>query len=117
MVFLKTNLGRPWTRETFEGLLDELYWVRCAVAPCFGLAFGAAPLEGAAGLAAFVVLSTVIVFVYMRARYVLDEDSYGGITGLLQEGGMPSFALFMLTWIITYTAMHAADEDEYIYID
>ena len=35
-------------------------------------AFGAAPLEGAAGLAAFVVLSTVIVFVYMRARYVLD---------------------------------------------
>lgn len=114
---MASNNGRPWTKETFEGFLDELYWLRCVVAPVFGLAFGLAPLEGAAGLAAFALMSTGIAWLFVQLRYVVDVDSYGGIWACLQEGGMPSFGLFMLTWIITYSAAHAADEDEYIYID
>ena len=113
----KDNKGRPWTKETFEGLLDDLYWLRCIVAPVFGIIFGVLPLVGVAGFATFAVASSALVFLYVQSRYVLDVESYGGITTLLQEGAMPSFALFMLTWIITFTAIHAGDEDEYIYID
>ena len=113
----KSNRGRPWTKETFEGFLDELYWLRCAAALVFGLAFGLAPLEGAAGLAAFAALSTACSFLVLKTRYIIDLESFGGLSACLQEGGMPSFGLFMLTWIITHTAVHAADEDEFIYTD
>ena len=113
----KSDRGRPWDRVSFDGFLDEVYWLRCGLAPAFGIAFGVVPLEGAAAIAAFAAISTSVVFAFVQARYVIDVASYGGMPALLQEGGMPSFALFMLIWIITYTAMHAADEDEYIYID
>ena len=36
----------------------------------------------------------------------MDEEKYRGTWELTEEGFMTSFTLFMVTWIIFYTAIH-----------
>jgi hypothetical protein len=37
----------------------------------------------------------------------VNEEDFGGISEIFKEGLMTSFATFVVTWIILYSALHA----------
>lgn len=51
------------------------------------------------------MLNAAALYIYYARYLEVDLESYG-TTELLQEGFMPSFGLFLLSWTITYSALH-----------
>ena len=47
---------------------------------------------------------TVATYLYYSGFVEADELSYGE-SGLKMEGMLPSLTVFLLTWIVTFTAM------------
>eukprot|EP00123_Amoebidium_parasiticum_P013340 comp21901_c0_seq1/m.31432 comp21901_c0_seq1/g.31432 ORF comp21901_c0_seq1/g.31432 comp21901_c0_seq1/m.31432 type:complete len:110 (-) comp21901_c0_seq1:453-782(-) len=94
--------GQKWEKDE---LLDVLFWGRQLVGVLLGLAFGFLPMLGApALLSGLVLLGSYSV---LHTGYLdVDEDIYGGAPAGAQEGFANGLGLFMLTWIITYTAVH-----------
>lgn len=93
-----------WTDK--DEFLDVIYWLRQILGVIIGLVWGVVPLQGFLGLALFFLLSTVVVYVYFQSFQAVDEDDFGGVGELVKEGLMTSFAGFLVTWIITYSALH-----------
>jgi uncharacterized protein YpmB len=65
------------------------------------------PVKGLIGLILFFAVNVAIVYVYYNMFQKVDEEEYGGISEILKEGLMTSFATFIVTWIIFYSALHA----------
>ena len=108
---LKSDDGRPYTKEVFEELLDVLFWVRViCIAPIFGVICGAVPIEGMYGLGSYVAVSSLIIYLICNTVVMVDIASFGGDFSLLGEGFMQSGAIFMLSWILTFTLMHSEVE-------
>ena len=107
----RDNRGRPWTRETFEELLDVVYWLRVLLGMACGVAWGVLPLEGVVGFAVYTLLSTAVVFLFVTRYVIVDVDSYGGEWALVSEAFMPAGAIFLLCWIVTFTALHGDLEE------
>ena len=47
---------------------------------------------------------------YLGTVLQVDEEDFGGRVDILKEGGMSAFGLFMLSWIISYSAIHFPDQ-------
>ena len=71
-----------------------------------GVIWGVLPLEGFLGIAGFSLISAGFLYLYFSNYLQIDEKEYGGTWELTKEGFMTSFALFMVIWIIFYTAIH-----------
>lgn len=71
-----------------------------------GLLWGILAVKGIVGLILFLLINSIIVYVYFSTYQKLDEEEYGGITEILKEGLMTSFATFLVAWIILYSAIH-----------
>ncbi|KAK9829961.1 hypothetical protein WJX72_008885 [[Myrmecia] bisecta] len=94
-----TNLRQTWEKEE---MLDAIYWLRHLLAlPC-GIVWGVAGLTGAYALLSFVALMGVATLAWYRTQGI-DEEDFGGHQVLQAEGLGPATALFLLTWIITYS--------------
>jgi len=91
-----------------EEFLDVIYWGRQIIGLVIGLFWGLLPLKGFLGLALFGLLSAGIVYIWFTAVQNIDDTEYGGAWELTKEGFMTSFAGFMVTWIITYSAVHTS---------
>eukprot|EP00002_Diphylleia_rotans_P018661 TRINITY_DN3611_c0_g1_i1.p2 TRINITY_DN3611_c0_g1~~TRINITY_DN3611_c0_g1_i1.p2 ORF type:complete len:115 (-),score=32.04 TRINITY_DN3611_c0_g1_i1:238-582(-) len=96
--------GESWEKEE---LLDAIYWSRQIFSLFVGILWGVLPLTGAMGLSGFFVASVLFVIVYTTKFLGIYEDDFGGRGELVQEGMMPAFAAFMVSWIITYSTLHA----------
>jgi len=83
-----------------------LYWLRQILGLICGLIWGVLPLQGFLGLALFCLGSSAVVYVYFQSFQAVDEDDFGGVSELVKEGFMTSFAGFLVTWIITYSGLH-----------
>ncbi|GBM13662.1 Uncharacterized protein C20orf24 [Araneus ventricosus] len=89
-----------------DEFLDVIYWTRQILGVILGFAWGLIPLQGFIGLASFCLLNVIILYSYTSAFQKIDDEEFGGIWELLKEGFMTSFASFLVTWIMVYSAMH-----------
>ncbi|GFY49808.1 respirasome Complex Assembly Factor 1 [Trichonephila inaurata madagascariensis] len=111
---LKSVLPSVWVRvftpcsswPDKDEFLDVIYWTRQILGVILGLAWGFIPLQGFIGLALFCLLNVITLYVYTSAFQKIDDEDFGGIWELLKEGFMTSFASFLVTWIMVYSAIH-----------
>ncbi|XP_054720292.1 GEL complex subunit OPTI-like [Uloborus diversus] len=110
----KSALPSVWTR-TFtpcsrwpdkDEFLDVIYWARQILGVVIGLAWGLVPLKGIIGLLSFCIINAVSLYTYSTAFQKVDEEEFGGAWELMKEGFMTSFASFLVTWIMVYSATH-----------
>ena len=84
---------------------NACYWIKQVIGLVCGICFSVAPVLGAPGILMFgslnVMLSYFTYAVFLRANLELLGPQ--GQWALIQEGFMPSFGLFMITWIVGYT--------------
>uniref|UniRef100_A0A3P8X156 RAB5 interacting factor n=1 Tax=Cynoglossus semilaevis TaxID=244447 RepID=A0A3P8X156_CYNSE len=92
--------------EEKDEFLDVIYWLRQIIAVILGVIWGVAPLKGFLGIASFCIINAGVLYVYFSSFQQVDEEEYGGTWELTKEGFMTSFALFLVVWIIFYTALH-----------
>ncbi|XP_071785531.1 GEL complex subunit OPTI-like [Asterias amurensis] len=95
--------GSKWQEK--DEFLDVIYWGRQIVAILCGVIWGVIPLKGFLGIALFCAASAGILYVYFTSFQGVDEEDYGGVWELTKEGFMSSFALFLVIWIIVYSAL------------
>ncbi|KAF7695823.1 uncharacterized protein RAB5IF [Silurus meridionalis] len=89
-----------------DEFLDVVYWFRQIIAIILGVIWGIVPLKGFLGIAIFCIVNAGVLYVYFSSFQQVDEEEYGGTWELTKEGFMTSFALFLVVWIIFYTALH-----------
>lgn len=89
-----------------DEFLDVIYWFRQIIAVILGVIWGVLPLRGFLGIAGFCLINAGVLYLYFSNYLQIDEEEYGGTWELTKEGFMTSFALFMVIWIIFYTAIH-----------
>ncbi|KPP75051.1 hypothetical protein Z043_105730 [Scleropages formosus] len=94
------------TWDDKEEFLDVIYWFRQIIAVILGVILGIVPLTGFLGISTFCAVNAVVLYLYFNNFQQIDEEEYGGTWELTKEGFMTSFALFLVTWIIFYTAIH-----------
>ncbi|KAG7477927.1 hypothetical protein MATL_G00074730 [Megalops atlanticus] len=92
--------------EEKDEFLDVIYWFRQIIAVVLGMIWGIAPLKGFLGIAIFCIVNAGLLYLYFSGFQQVDEEEYGGTWELTKEGFMTSFALFLVVWIIFYTALH-----------
>ncbi|XP_053100586.1 respirasome Complex Assembly Factor 1 [Hemicordylus capensis] len=92
--------------EDKDEFLDVIYWFRQIIAVILGVIWGIVPLKGFVGIAIFCLINAGILYLYFSSFQQIDEEEYGGTWELTKEGFMTSFALFLVVWIIFYTAIH-----------
>ncbi|KAJ8257857.1 hypothetical protein GJAV_G00190480 [Gymnothorax javanicus] len=98
------NSNAVW--EEKDEFLDVIYWFRQIIAVVLGVIWGIVPLKGFLGIAIFCIINAGLLYVYFSSYQQVDEEEYGGTWELTKEGFMTSFALFLVVWIIFYTALH-----------
>ncbi|KAM9296869.1 GEL complex subunit OPTI [Gastrophryne carolinensis] len=104
----------PWSKalradsswEDKDEFLDVIYWMRQILAIVLGVIWGIVPLKGFLGIAIFCLINAGLLYLYFSSFQQVDEEEYGGTWELTKEGFMTSFALFLVVWIIFYTAIH-----------
>ncbi|KAM4622620.1 GEL complex subunit OPTI [Discoglossus pictus] len=104
----------PWTKalrsdatwEDKDEFLDVIYWIRQILAIILGVIWGIVPLKGFVGIAIFCLINAGVLYLYFSSFQQIDEEEYGGTWELTKEGFMTSFALFLVVWVIFYTAIH-----------
>ncbi|XP_025893132.1 uncharacterized protein RAB5IF [Nothoprocta perdicaria] len=89
-----------------DEFLDVIYWFRQIIAVILGIIWGVVPLKGFVGIAIFCLINAGVLYLYFSSFQQIDEEEYGGTWELTKEGFMTSFALFLVVWIIFYTAIH-----------
>ena len=94
---------------TQERLDDACYWIKQLVGLVCGICFGTMPVVGMHGLLTFGSLNVMLTYFMYTAVLRADLELLGpqGQWALIQEGFMPSVGVFMLTWILFYTLLHA----------
>ncbi|XP_053309772.1 respirasome Complex Assembly Factor 1 [Spea bombifrons] len=92
--------------EDKDEFLDVIYWIRQILAIILGVIWGIVPLKGFVGIAIFCALNAGLLYLYFSSFQQVDEEEYGGTWELTKEGFMTSFALFLVVWVIFYTAIH-----------
>ncbi|XP_003220613.1 GEL complex subunit OPTI [Anolis carolinensis] len=92
--------------EDKDEFLDVIYWFRQIIAVILGVIWGIVPLKGFVGIAIFCLINAGVLYLYFSSFQQIDEEEYGGTWELTKEGFVTSFALFLVVWIIFYTAIH-----------
>eukprot|EP00042_Codosiga_hollandica_P024486 m.103297 g.103297 ORF g.103297 m.103297 type:complete len:106 (-) comp51566_c0_seq1:123-440(-) len=91
---------RAWTDK--EEFLDIVYWFRQAVALLCGLLLGALGATGIVTLLMGIGLNVAGVLVFASSYHGVDVDQFGGTFEIATEGFKESFALFLVSWILSY---------------
>jgi hypothetical protein len=97
--------GSDWSDK--DEFLDVVYWLRQIIGVLIGVVWGIVPLKGILGILLFLIVNIAIVYVYFSMFQRVNEEDFGGISEIFKEGLMTSFATFVVTWIILYSALHA----------
>ena len=87
-----------------DEVLDAVYWFRQVLALFMGIVWGILGLTGFVGIGSFVALNSIAAYaIANKTGYDFDPDE-----SLLsvKEGFMTTFATFLVSWIVTYTAIH-----------
>jgi hypothetical protein len=71
----------------------------------FGVFCGFIPISGLSGILLFAVINVLIPFCYYAKYANVNIDDFGS-TALIGEGFQQSTGVFLLSWIITYSAVY-----------
>jgi len=96
--------GSDWSDK--DEFLDVVYWLRQIIGVLIGVVWGVVPMKGILGILLFLAVNVAIVYAYYSLFQRINEDDFGGVSEILKEGLMTSFATFVVTWIILYSALH-----------
>lgn len=88
---------------TAQEALSAAHWIRQATGVVVGTAFGVLQLKGAPAIMTFIVVSALFPSALLSFSNELDAEEIAKIAPIQMEGMMPALALFLLTWIISYT--------------
>jgi hypothetical protein len=94
-----------WDTENFAKFPDVVHWLRQVIALLCGVVCGILPITGMMAITAFLFLNTYIPYYYYTSYANVNVDDFGA-QKLLMEGYQPSFALFMLAWVLVYSSTH-----------
>lgn len=97
--------GSEWCDK--DEFLDVVYWLRQIIGLIIGVVWGVVPLKGILGILLFFVVNVAIVYLYFSFFQHVNEQEFGGVSEIMKEGLMTSFATFVVTWIILFSALHA----------
>lgn len=89
-----------------DELLDVIYWIRQAFGAIAGLVWGIAGLYGVFSLGIFIALSAGLIHLYTANYQRADMDELGGSWEVAKEGFVGSMATFLVSWMISYSAIH-----------
>lgn len=90
--------------EDRDEVLDAIYWFRQILALVLGIVWGFLGLTGYFGTLSYIVLSSLVAYgVSQNSGYEFDPDEN---LMSVKEGFMTTFATFLVSWIVTYTAVH-----------
>lgn len=84
-------------------IIDVSYWLRQVIALFMGVVYGATKVTGQIGITSFLCSAIMVPPAFIKRIHPFDEDELGKIGSVSTEGLMPGFALFILSWIVTYT--------------
>lgn len=107
-VFIDRQFSLLFTYSCFhlfdqqEEFLDVIYWGRQFFAIIIGIAWGYLGWTGFFGLASFAAVNSLIVYIY-AVNY--NEDTDDEMMDFLKEGFMTALSCFMVSWILTYSAV------------
>ncbi|KAL9642726.1 hypothetical protein ABK040_009804 [Willaertia magna] len=90
-----------------EDILNGIYWFKQFYALICGVLFGFVPIVGFVGIASFLVSVCFISYSIAYSIVRVTEDVIDSATTVITEGIFPAFTLFLLSWIITFSALHA----------
>lgn len=88
---------------TPQEALTSAHWLRQLLGIVIGLVFGIAQFTGAPAVLTFLVATTVLPPFLLSLTNELDLEEIAEISPIQTEGIAPSIALFLLTWIVSYT--------------
>ncbi|CAG2161323.1 unnamed protein product [Oppiella nova] len=88
--------------EPKDQFLDVIYWGRQLLAILMGLIWGYLGLTGILGLSSFVISNSIAVYIYSINFNVENDDVMQDV----KEGFMTSFASFLVSWILIYSALY-----------
>lgn len=87
-----------------DEVLDSVYWYRQALALIMGIVWGLSGITGSFGILSFIVLNSLAAYgIANNTGYEFDPDE-GFLS--IKEGFMATFATFLVTWVVTYTATY-----------
>lgn len=88
-----------------DEVLDAVYWFRQILAIMMGIIWGFLGLTGFVGIVSFGLLNSMAAYTLANhTGYDFDPDeSFQSV----KEGFMTVFASFLVSWIVTYTAVHS----------
>ena len=99
-----------WQKFRTRGALSEpddalktAYWIRQTMGISLGILFGILRLTGAPTILSFLVLSFLLPPAFLTNYHDIDLEEVAKVGAVQTEGLFPSFALFLLSWIVTYT--------------
>lgn len=88
---------------TPEESLRATHWLRQAFGVIFGITCGLARLTGSPVVISFLIASFSGPPAFLSMLHDIDIDEVSKVGTIQIEGLLPSVALFLLSWIITYT--------------
>lgn len=90
--------------EDKDEVLDAVYWSRQVLALFMGIIWGFIGVTGFMGIISFAILNSIAAYaIANNTGYDFDpDDNFLSI----KEGFMTTFATFLISWIVTYTATH-----------
>ncbi|KAI3381571.1 hypothetical protein SNEBB_008730 [Seison nebaliae] len=110
----KTNFEK--TRQIWKGILtkqydwkdkddflDSVYWGRQLMALITGIIWGFLPLVGYIGILLFIAVNIVTITIYTKFFQRVNDEDYGGMLEIFKEGMGACIAIFMLSWISSFT--------------
>lgn len=98
--------GKVFDRDvalSTDEALEASHWVRQASGILLGSIFGTLQLTGFPAIFVFFMVAFAGPSTFLSYFNELDIDEISKTGSMQTEGFMPSFALFVLFWVITYT--------------
>jgi hypothetical protein len=90
---------QEWEKDE---LFEVLYWARQVMGLVLGLVWGVLQLSGSTALLLYGAAYVACNHLYSVKFLGVDEDDFGRWE-MLKQGAMPSFGMFMITWIAVYS--------------
>ncbi|KAJ4455742.1 hypothetical protein PAPYR_9236 [Paratrimastix pyriformis] len=101
--FQSRSENTNWEKDEY---LDLLYWGKQLWAVIAGLLWGILALKGIFALVGFILTALALPIVYTRILSSVDPEEMGGIAGVIQDGFVTQFAMFLVFWIVSYSFVH-----------
>lgn len=87
-----------------DEVLDAIYWYRQILALITGIIWGILGLYGITGMILFAIVNSIAAFTLAnQSGYDFDPDDN---FLCVKDGFMTTFATFLVSWTVTYTAVH-----------